>query len=167
MVQDGKWYLVGKGGKSGRELTNNQARRIKRQYGKARRDMENQTTQSSPQRTHGHTRYESQNRGRSTVGMLRPKGSPVFTSQSKMTELRPFLENKKAIEEKEHELPYKSRQGFQPSCSKMPRLGIGKTILKRPVPKDDQKGSTKKHNKTAMPESEGGSSRPSLQVMMP
>ncbi|CAB4275405.1 unnamed protein product [Prunus armeniaca] len=109
LIQDGKWYLVGKRGKPGRELTNTQARRIKRQYGKAIRDMENQTAQSSPQRTQGHTRYESHNKGRSTIGMLRPKGSHVFTTQSKMTELRPFLENKKATEEKEHGLPYQSR----------------------------------------------------------
>ncbi|VVA35521.1 Hypothetical predicted protein [Prunus dulcis] len=166
MVQDGKWYLVGKEGKPGRELTNTQACRIKRQYGKARRDMENQTTQSSPQRTHGHIRYESQYKGRSTVGMLRPKGSPAFTTQLKMIELRPFLESKKAPEDKEHGPSYQSHQGLQPSCSKMPRLGIGKTILKRPALMDDEKVSTEKHKKTTIPEFEGGSSRPNLQVMV-
>ncbi|CAB4268410.1 unnamed protein product [Prunus armeniaca] len=48
----------------------------------------------------------------------------------------------------------------------MPRLGIDKTILKHPALIDGQKGSTEKHNKAKIPESEGGSSRPNLQVMM-
>ncbi|CAL9004882.1 unnamed protein product [Prunus brigantina] len=110
MVQDGKWYLVGKDGKPGRELTNTQARRIKRQYGKAIREMENQIVQLSPQRSHQYTRCESQNRGRSTVGMLRPKCAPEFAPRSEKTKLRPFLESRKATEEMRHELSHKLGQ---------------------------------------------------------
>ncbi|CAB4298966.1 unnamed protein product [Prunus armeniaca] len=167
MVQDGKWYLVGKGGKSGRELTNTQARRTKRQYGKARREMENQTVQSSPQKSHQYTRCESQNRGRSTVGMLRPKFAPEFAPRSEKTELRPFLESRKAIEEMRHELSHKLGQGAQPSCPKMPKLGIGKTFLKRPPLIDGQKGSTEEHNKTTFPEYEERLARPNLRVTTP
>ncbi|CAB4286251.1 unnamed protein product [Prunus armeniaca] len=64
------------GRKPGKELTNTQARQIKRQYGKARREMEYQSMQSSPPRAHQATRNEFQREGRSTVGMLRIKGAP-------------------------------------------------------------------------------------------
>ncbi|CAB4317099.1 unnamed protein product [Prunus armeniaca] len=118
MVQNGRWYLVGKGGKPGKELTNTQARRIKRQYGKARREMEHQSTQSSPPRAHQATRKEFQREGRSTVGMLRLKGAPESTTRTEQTESRPYLGNKKAIEGSKLDLFLKPGHESRPSVRK-------------------------------------------------
>ncbi|KAH0992672.1 hypothetical protein GBA52_004155 [Prunus armeniaca] len=101
------------------------------------------------------------------VGMLRPKGAPEFASRPEKTELRPFLEHKKATERIKHEPFHKSGQGSRPSRPKMPKLGVGKTILKRPTLTMGQKDSTEEHNKTTLPELGEGAAIPSLQITIP
>ncbi|CAB4293608.1 unnamed protein product [Prunus armeniaca] len=49
----------------------------------------------------------------------------------------------------------------------MPKLRVGKTILKRPTLTKGQKDSAEEHNKTTLPEPGEGAARPSLQITIP
>ncbi|BFG22593.1 hypothetical protein CerSpe_088670 [Prunus speciosa] len=155
-VRNGKWYLVGRGGKPERELTNTQARRVRRQYGKARRHLESQAVNPDAITNTKDRDHEVQSRKRPTTGVLRPRTSPSLS---------------KTREEQE---PRESRSRHQasvdqsPVYSKIPRLPIGKTILKRPARAEGEVVSNDQDTKeevTAKPEA--GPSRSGLKVIMP
>ncbi|KAH0972058.1 hypothetical protein GBA52_024214 [Prunus armeniaca] len=129
--------------------------------------MEQQSMQSSPPRAHQATRNEFQREGRSTVGMLRLKGAPESTTRTEQTESRPYLGNKKAIEGSKPDLFLKPGHESRPSCAKMPRLGAGKSILRRLAMATDQSDSTEKFNKSTNPESGEGSNRPIIHITIP
>ncbi|BFG34688.1 hypothetical protein CerSpe_209620 [Prunus speciosa] len=156
MVQNGRWYLVGKGGKPERELTNTQARRVRRQYGKAKRYLENQTVNLDSIANIEDRGHELQSRERPTTGVLRPKASPSF----------PKIQEEK--ETKEPKLQHHTSGGQSLPYSMIPRLSTGKTILRRPSKAEGEVISCDQNNeKTMVAKPEGGPSRSGLKVIMP